>query len=140
MIITIQASPALATPAPAPVVGDSRAATVVCNGSGGFRIYLGAWLGAPCGIEECVRQHEQSHLDDINIRYPGGAVGQPDGAPHPTTGADYDTWLKMTECKAFGVERNCIVSLLDSNPTEACRSRLEDHLRDIDDQLAEWGC
>jgi hypothetical protein len=50
------------------------AATIVCNGTGDYRVALNSFAGAPCGIEDCVRKHEESHLGEWRVRFPDGCA------------------------------------------------------------------
>jgi hypothetical protein len=83
-------------------------ATIVCDGSGGYRADLRGWAGAPCGIEDCVRQHEESHARDWAARFPDGCVGKPDGGDIPLGGPGYAAFLRQSECTAYGVEVGCL--------------------------------
>ena len=48
---------------------------------------LNSWAGAACGIEDCVRRHEQSHATDWAGRWPDGCKGKKDGDTIPLGGA-----------------------------------------------------
>ncbi len=109
------------------------AATVVCDGAGDYRVQMNSWAGAPCGIEDCVRRHEESHIGDLRVRYPDGCKnsdGTPkrDGTPHPRGGSGYDSWLKKSECKAYTTEIACQEANLKTANAD-CKTKIEDHLK-----------
>ena len=113
------------------------AATIVCNGSGGYRVQLNGWAGAACGIEGCVRQHEQSHATDWAGRWPDGCKGKKDGDQIPLGGDGYAAFLKQSECTAYGVEENCI-SPIEKTATGTCKGTLTAHLKDTQAQKAKY--
>jgi hypothetical protein len=122
------------------------AATVVCNGSGDYRVDMGGWATAKCGIPDCIRRHEESHATDLRARYPDGCKNadgtpKPDGTPHPTTGDDYASWLKQTECKAYSVEIPCEEALLE-NASAECKPVIQPVLDDSKSQKQSYcgGC
>ncbi len=116
------------------------AATIVCDGSGGYRVSLGSWAGATCGIEGCVRRHEESHASDWRRRWPEGCKGKADGATIPLGGTGYDAFLKTSECTAYGVEESCITPLFNAavRGKTACEGTLRTHLADTRRQKASF--
>lgn len=109
-------------------------ATIVCNGRGGYRVAMGGWAGAACGIAGCVRRHEESHIADWQGRWPDGCknadgTSKPDGSTIPLGGPGYNTFLRQSECTAYGVEEGCVQDLL-RNASEGCRTTLRSHLTD----------
>jgi hypothetical protein len=90
-----------------PAQPHAGAATIVCNGAGGYRVYLGSWATAPCGTVGCVTQHENQHIADWQHRWPEGCKGKADGGEIPLGGPGYDAFLKDSECKAHTVDLNC---------------------------------
>ena len=85
----------------------SSAATVVCDGAGGYRVQLNSWAGSPCGIEACISKHEESHASDWRGRWPQGCKDKADGAAIPTGGPGYPAFLKQSECTAYTTEIPC---------------------------------
>lgn len=116
------------------------AATIVCNGSGGYRVAMNDWAGATCGIEACVRKHEESHASDWKGRWPDGCKDKADGAQIPLGGAGYPAFLKASECTAYGVEETCISPKAAAAATgkTACEVTLRDHLADTRTQKATF--
>jgi hypothetical protein len=116
------------------------AATIVCDGSGGYRVAMNSWAGAPCGIEGCVRRHESSHATDWLRRWPNGCKDKADGADIPLGGPGYDAFLKTSECTAYGVEESCIAPLLATATRDhtPCEARLRTHLADTRTQKASF--
>jgi hypothetical protein len=109
------------------------AATVVCNGAGDYRVAMNSFAGAPCGIEGCVRQHEESHIGELRARFPDGCKNpdgtpKPDGTPHPTGGPGYDAWLRQSECNAYTTEIACQEANL-ATASAACKPQIEEHLK-----------
>ena len=118
------------------------AATIVCDGSGGYGVDLGGWAGAPCGIEGCVRQHEESHARDWAGRWPNGCKNsdgsnKPAGSQIPLGGPGYAAFLKRSECSAYTVEEGCIAPLLAA-ATGGCRATLRAHQTDTQNQKASY--
>src|SRR5882724_11419675 len=58
------------------------AATVVCDGAGDYKVDMGGWATAKCGLPDCIRRHEESHATDLRARYPDGCKNA-DGTPKP---------------------------------------------------------
>jgi hypothetical protein len=122
------------------------AATVVCDGAGDYRVDMGGWATAKCGLPDCIRRHEESHATDLRARYPDGCKNadgtpKPAGTPHPTTGDDYGAWLKQTECKAYSVEIPCEEELL-RNASAECKPVIQPVLDDSKSQKRSYcgGC
>jgi hypothetical protein len=101
-------------------------ATIVCDGKGGYRVDLRAWAGAPCGLEGCIRRHEESHISDWKGRWPDGCKNKQDGAQIPLGGAGYDAFLKTSECQAYTAELACNGALLAAAKGD-CRQTITDH-------------
>ncbi|WP_236872520.1 RHS repeat-associated core domain-containing protein [Burkholderia pseudomallei] len=86
--------------------------TVVCDGSGGFRIIN----KDNSSTRGCTQSHEQSHIDDFKKWAPKICKGKPDGYP---PGFDLDVLskdpgsgvppfpLQRSECKAYRVSLQC---------------------------------
>lgn len=118
------------------------AATIVCDGSGGYGVELNGWAGAPCGIEACVRRHEESHASDWATRWPNGCkeadgTNKPAGAQIPLGGAGYAAFLKQSECDAYTIEETCISPLIGP-ASAACKPTLRSHLTDTQTQKASF--
>ena len=121
---------------------NGGAATIVCDGSGGYGVDLGGWAGAPCGIEDCVRRHEESHARDWARRWPNGCKNsdgsnKPAGAQIPLGGPGYAAFLRQSECDAYTVEEGCIAPLLAA-ARGGCRTRLRAHQTDTQNQKASY--
>lgn len=116
------------------------AATIVCDGSGGYRVAMNGWAGATCGIADCVRKHEQSHASDWKGRWPDGCKDKADGAQIPLGGTGYDAFLKRSKCTAYGVEETCISpkAAAAARGKTACEVTLRDHLADTRTQKAKY--
>src|SRR6266850_3918214 len=113
------------------------AATIVCNGSGGYRVQLNSWAGAKCGIEDCVRRHEESHARDWSKRWPNGCVGKADGDQIPLGGPGYDDFLKKSECDAYTTEVPCEEAALASASKE-CKPYVQGVLDDTKKQQKKY--
>jgi len=101
-------------------------ATIVCDGKGGYRVDLEGWAGAPCGLEACIRAHEESHMADWKGRWPDGCKDKADGAQIPLGGPGYDAFLKASECRAYTAELACNGRLLDAAKGD-CVKTITDH-------------
>lgn len=101
-------------------------ATIVCDGKGGYRVDLDGWAGAPCGLEGCIRAHEESHIADWKGRWPDGCKGKADGDKIPLGGPGYDDFLKASECRAYTAELACNGRLLDTAKGD-CVKTITDH-------------
>lgn len=114
-----------------PLPPADGAATIVCDGKGGYRVQMAGWAGAGCGIEECVRRHEQSHITDWKARWPKGCEGKKDGDTIPLGGKGYDAFLKKSECNAYTVELTCVTGKHDkAGAKDPCKKTLKDHMDD----------
>jgi hypothetical protein len=110
-------------------------ATIECDGAGGYRVYLGWAATATCGIRDCVRGHEESHIRDWQGRWPNGCknddgTSRAAGARVPTGGDGYADFLRQSECRAYTGEVPCGERLLAS-ATDECKPTVES-------QLATW--
>ncbi|MFE4106954.1 hypothetical protein [Almyronema epifaneia] len=122
---------------------EQGSATIQCNGSGGYEVVLNNWAGAACGTEGCVRAHEQSHIADWQAKWPTGCQGQPRGylpkgdpPDNPLmTVAEYQAFLKESECKAHTVDLTCAEAL---PKTGGCRQTVNDYIRLTKTQKANW--
>jgi hypothetical protein len=118
------------------------AATIVCDGSGGYRVQLNSWAGAKCGIEACVRRHEESHAADWKKRWPDGCKGKADGAQIPLGGPGYDDFLKKSECDAYTTEVPCEEAAL-AGASKECKPYVQGVLDDTKQQQKKYcggGC
>jgi hypothetical protein len=107
------------------------AATIVCDGKGGYRVDMGGWAGAGCGIEKCVRRHEQSHAADWKARWPKGCKGKKNGDTIPLGGKGYAAFLKKSECKAYTTELTCVTGkYTKAKAKDPCKKTLKDHRDD----------
>lgn len=122
-----------------PMAGGS--ATIVCDGNGGYRVEYGGWNDVPCGIKDCIRLHEESHIADWRARFPNGCKNadgsnKPDGAAVPTGGDGYAAFLKASECTAYTVELTCVTALTPA--AEPCITRVANHKADTARQKARY--
>ncbi len=106
---------------------NDGSATIVCDGNGGYEPVLNDYATASCGIDQCITEHEQSHAGDWSQRYPDGCSGQPEGAEVPRTGADYDSFLGQSECRAYTAELACQQNLF-SHASPACQPIIQEHM------------
>lgn len=125
---------------PSPQQGS---ATIQCNGSGGYELVYGGWGGASCGTKDCVTAHESSHMADWQAKWPTGCQGQakgylPKGDPPDNplmTAAEYQAFLKDSECKAHTADLACAQAL---PKTGACKTTVEDYIKLTEQQKANW--
>jgi hypothetical protein len=114
-------------------------ATIVCDGRGGYRVDLDGWAGAACGLEGCIRAHEESHIADWKGRWPDGCKDKADGATIPLGGPGYDAFLKASECRAYTAELACNGRLLDAARGD-CVKTITDHRKaDVAEQKRYCG-
>jgi hypothetical protein len=107
-----------------PEAPHAGSATIVCDGSDGYKVDLGSWAGAPCGTEGCVRKHEEQHAADWRGRWPEGCKGKAVGATIPLGGAGYAEFLKKSECSAHTVDLACAETLLAA-ATGDCKAKVK---------------
>jgi hypothetical protein len=122
------------------------AATIVCDGNGGYRTKLdGSWVDegnwTKCGVRDCVELHEQSHARDWEKKFPDGCKNEdgsfkPDGTAVPTGGAGYDEFLPESECKAYKIELACEEKLLESAGDD-CKADLNTIISDRKERVKE---
>lgn len=125
---------------PRPTQGS---ATIQCDGSGGYEVVLNSWSSATCGTKGCVIAHESSHIADWQAKWPTGCTGQPkgylpQGDPPDSplmTAAEYNAFLKASECKAHTVDLNCAKSLPQ---TGGCKKTVEDYIDLTEKQRKNW--
>lgn len=125
---------------PNPATGS---ATIQCNGSGGWEIVYGGWDTAACGTKSCVTAHESSHMADWQAKWPGGCTGQakgylPKGDPPDNplmTAAEYNTFLKASECRAHTADLTCAEALPQAAP---CEKTVKDYIALTRTQKAAW--
>ena len=122
------------------------AATIVCDGSGDYGVQLNSWAGAKCGIEDCVRRHEESHAADWRKRWPDGCKNadgtpKPAGSQIPLGGPGYDAFLKKSECDAYTTEVPCEEAAL-AGATKECKPYVQGVLDDTKSQQKSYcgGC
>lgn len=125
---------------PPPTQGS---ATIQCNGSGGYEVVLNSWSTATCGTRSCVVAHETSHMADWQAKWPNGCQGQPKGylpkgdpPDSPLmTAAEYNAFLKESECKAHTVDLNCAKALPQ---TGGCKKTVQDYIELTENQCKNW--
>jgi RHS repeat-associated protein len=84
-----------------------EASTVQCDGNGNYEIVN---LDKNSCTSECTKAHEQSHLDDLKLRFGAGSCRNKPKGYQP---ADTWTFKWKTECKAYGVEATCLKKSLN---------------------------
>jgi hypothetical protein len=126
---------------PDPAAGGN--ATIKCDGKGGYELLLNAWATATCGTKDCVIAHESSHMADWKAKWPDGCKNQPKGylpkgdpPDNPLmTAAEYNAFLKDSECKAHTADLDCANKL---TPTEACKNTVKDYVKLTETQKKKW--
>ena len=123
-------------------------ATIVCNGSGGYRTKLaGSWVDEgnwnKCGVWMCVEQHEQSHVKDWEKRFPDGCKNadgtfKKDGTPVPTGGEGYDDFLRQSECQAYKIELACEQKLQET-ASKDCKPDMDTIVKDRQERVKNCG-
>ncbi len=143
-------------PAPAKAVTDSDvlaneekpdpragSATIKCDGKGDYEILLEGWSSATCGTKDCVIKHEGSHMKDWKAKWPNGCKNQPKGylpkgdPPDEVlmTAAEYNAFLKQSECTAHTVDLACANAL----PQPAgCEQTVKDYIKLTADQKKNY--
>ena len=53
--------------------------------------------------ESCIKDHEQSHINDYERDYPGACKNKPAGSK-PRAPSE---WVRQSECKAYAGEEQC---------------------------------
>lgn len=125
---------------PDPAAGS---ATIKCDGKGDYEILLGSWATATCGTKDCVIKHESSHMKDWKAKWPNGCKNQPKGylpkgdPPDEVlmTAAEYNAFLKQSECDAHTVDLACANAL----PQPAgCETTVKDYIKLTADQKKNY--
>ena len=122
---------------------EQGSATIQCDGSGGYEVVLNSWAGAPCGTESCVTAHENSHIADWKGKWPTGCKDKskgylPKGDPPDNplmTVAEYNSFLKQSECTAHTVDLLCAEAL---PKTAECKQPVEDYISLTKRQRAQF--
>ena len=99
-------------------------ATVVCDGQGGFKPEL--FIDEPC-INDCLKQHEKSHIEDIQMKNPNICRGMKPGLRIDPD--NYEEW-RATEKKAYNVELDCLNAKLKC-PNSECVDQILNRKTDI---------
>ena len=102
-----------------------------CDGSGGIEIYLPPGLSSlqsKC-LGDCLRQHEDSHIQDFQTRYRNVCKGRRNGE-RPTF--DSPKQNNDSEKKAYDSELNCLQAKLNGlNGCEECKDTIESRMKEI---------
>jgi RHS repeat-associated protein len=109
--------------------------TIVCDGRGGVEVQIGTENGnLSCGLEECIRRHEEEHIRDIlDTAYKKNVCrGQPKGMR-----VTFNTHCELyqSEVRATRVEIACVSSLLESTCPDQCRPVLVARVAQLETQL-----
>jgi hypothetical protein len=104
-------------------------ATIVCDGSGGYRVDLRGWAGRPCGSRPASAVTSSSTSPTGSDAGPTGARTSPTAATSPWAATGYAAFLRASECSAYGVELTCATTALAS-ATGDCRATLRAHVAD----------
>jgi len=87
-------------------------AVMVCDGNGSFRPQLNKYADAPCGVADCSRIHEESHIKDFkgSEEYKNWCIA-PDGTNKPAgtiVEISDGPFRNKTECNAFTAGTACL--------------------------------
>ncbi len=121
------------------------AASIQCNGAGGWEITYGTFAAAGCGTKACVTAHESSHMADWQAKWPNGCKGQakgylPKGDPpdNPLMSVpEYNKFRNKSECRAHTADLDCAKSL---PKTGACKKTVEDYIDLTEKQKKKYDC
>lgn len=116
-------------------------ATVVCDGNGGYKIQLNEFEDAPCGIEECVLKHEQTHVEHLNAVYPGTfspCAGVKAGTQVPLS--DKPAFINFSECAAHSGEIGCLGGRLSQGQSSYCLSKLNERISIVKENKEKLKC
>jgi hypothetical protein len=121
----------------------AKDATIQCDGTGGYEIVYGDYEGATCGTKNCVTVHENSHIADWKAKWVDGCKGQaqgylPKGDPPDVpllTAAEYNAFLKDSECRAHTKDLECATKL---PKTKECAETIDNYIKLTKDQKANW--
>jgi hypothetical protein len=99
-----------------PYIPNPRDPYVQCDGAGNLEIYYGAFESSPGKV--CITKHENCHIEDIKERYGNDVCnGKPKGWDPVYRDSvrvpPFDDWKRRSECRAYTVERLCLLLLLD---------------------------
>ncbi len=106
---------------------DPSKNTLVCNGKGGIKVQIGPMSKAQkdCGIADCAKEHEESHIADAMAKNPGVCGGFFFDAPADIlVGAQPGKESRESEYKAYGVTISCLKKkLMCTDPK--CKALIE---------------
>jgi len=131
----------------APNVPDGADGTVVCDGSNGFKV----WIGDENRVDaECSRAHEEQHISDFQKRLPNGCVGKPVDSfpvyPADMTSEEKTAFGYQTECHAYTAGLACRQAMYyDSNgqpktPWSQCAREIFERYISRDTSYKSWYC
>jgi len=109
-------------------LADPKLNTIVCNGSNGIMIQVPNsnfdGLETLCGVKDCVKSHERSHLNEADVRNPGVCNNRPAGTQvYFSSGEQQDS-----EYTAYSQQIRCLKRKLKKAQC-ACESTLNQALK-----------
>lgn len=117
-------------------------AVMVCDGNGGFRPQLNKYADAPCGVADCSRIHEETHIKDFKAseQYKNWCVA-PDGTNKPdgtVVKIEEGPFRNITECNAFTAGAACLENKRANATTSAEKTFLTEQLNESKLKQAEF--
>ncbi|MBI5244897.1 MAG: hypothetical protein HY922_14620 [Elusimicrobia bacterium] len=109
-------------------------AAIECDGAGDYRPQMNFADDAPCGIRDCVTQHEKVHVADWQVKFVLGCAGKEPGTHIPMgEGKEYQQFVDYSECRASSKAISCFKNKLKQNPSFFCRWELEKYTNSQED-------
>ncbi|MPM08576.1 Protein RhsD [bioreactor metagenome] len=110
--------------------------TVVCDGKGGLKVQVAASQladpsSATCGINDCIVEHEEQHIQDINRLYKNSGTLCKDKAANSLVGFADSCSLATSEVAAHKVELAC----LQKQKNKDCQDRVQKRIKQIERNL-----
>ncbi|MBI5242436.1 MAG: hypothetical protein HY922_01980 [Elusimicrobia bacterium] len=120
---------------------SGESAHVICGKYGSFSYELRGWTGSPCGMQECVKKHEMTHVSDYKQNFPGACSGE-NASELPDIPSDkWPKFKKITECRAHTTEISCINQKLSAAPLNSCKNFLKTWRKKAEDKKKfTYGC
>jgi len=104
-----------------------------CDGNGGFIIINNDNNKCTAG---CTQEHEQSHVQDAIAKFGSNACqNKPKGYQPNAAGGTY-AYKWQTECKAFRVEKVCLLSLIKN--CSSCKLAAQERLRSAEEGISYY--
>ena len=104
-----------------------------CEGNGGFQVVNNDTNKCTSG---CTQAHEESHIQDAKAKFGANACQNKPKGYQPNVAVGTWTYKWQTECKAFRVEKVCLLSLIKN--CRGCKLAAQERLRSAEEGISYY--